>query len=101
MSGAVYQVQDECQTPSTVILLNFLQNLILLMSLIRTPDRLVIPLLMRRELLARQASGNDPIPAALRTHPVHIERVPNSAAPAHPRRPHPPARRLWPHLHFG
>ena len=55
---------------------------------------------MRRELPARQTRGNNPLPTTLRTHPVRIERIPNSAAPAHPRRAPPTARRFRPPLTF-
>jgi hypothetical protein len=50
------------------------------MRFIRFTNRLVIPLLVRRELLARKTLGNDPIPAARRADAPRIEGMPNRSA---------------------
>jgi hypothetical protein len=71
-----------------------LKNLSFLTRFIRFTNRLVIPLLMRRELFARKTLGNDPVPAARRAHSAGIEGMPNRSAPAHLLLTNPPIRGL-------
>ena len=63
---------------------------------VRIFQRIVIPIPVRRKLLARKTARNDPLPTACRTNAPSRKRVPHRSAPANLSGAYPPIRRLWP-----
>jgi hypothetical protein len=74
--------------------LRILKHCFLFRYLTRSVIRIMIPILMWRELLARKARRNNPIPIAPRAHAERIKRIPAVPTAPNLRRTPPPARRL-------